>query len=445
MVKKTIIGYMLTNRYAQISYRIGTDGEPETVSAVTGEEQFNIPAVLCKKKGANQWWYGKEAIKYAGQEGGILLENIYELALTGEMLRVDQEDFDPAALLTLFIKRSLGLVNAWVKKDKVGAIMFTVEELTLRTVAMFKQIAAGLEMPPEKIFLQSYCESIYHYVMHQPRELWNQQVLIFDYDGQMKAYRLECNRKTTPVAVFVQAQEFPQFPRYIPVKIPIQPDKAAAEKAAEAERGRFPPPTAAPPPPEADREFLALAGQMCHERFISAVYLVGEGFKADWLGESLKFLCRGRRVFQGNNLYSKGACYGAGEKYRPTEISTAQVFLGEDKLKSNIGMKVRRRGQDSYFAVLDAGVNWYEQQNQCDLIMDEGNELSFIITSLTGGVVTERILLFEDLPERPPRTTRLQLHFRMSAADRVEVTVTDQGFGDLFPATGTKWVREFTV
>ena len=44
-------------------------------------------------------------------------------------------------------------------------------------------------------------------------------------------------------------------------------------------------------------------------RIITTVYLVGEGFEGGWMKNSLTFMCRGRRAFMGNNLYSKGACY----------------------------------------------------------------------------------------------------------------------------------------
>ncbi|MDR2889009.1 MAG: DUF5716 family protein [Lachnospiraceae bacterium] len=455
---RTIIGYVLGQRYSQISFCDIKGGEPETVSAVMGSEAYNIPTVLCKKRGTNRWFYGKEAIKYAGQEEGILLENIYDLACTGEPVQVDNEEFDPVALLTLFIKRSLSLMTTAVKKEDVAAVMFTVSELNLRTVAVFDQIAIGLELPPEKVYLQSYRESIYQYVMHQPKELWNQQVLVFDYDGQMNTYRLTCNRNTTPTAVFVEREEGYLLPVLGEGNRPerIRADKERTDRSEESgtdkEKTDHPEGFGADNDGaevaltyrKMDQEFKEFAEQMCKDRFVSSVFLVGEGFKGDWPEESLRFLCRGRRVFQGNNLYSKGACFGAREKCQPTDISTTQVFLGEDKLKANIGMKVLKRGIETYFAVLDAGQNWYELKNQCELILDD-QELSFIITSLTGGVITERIVFLEGMPERAPRTTRLAMQFRMTAADRVQVVATDKGFGDFYPASGKEWVREFST
>ena len=38
-------------------------------------------------------------------------------------------------------------------------------------------------------------------------------------------------------------------------------------------------------------------------------------------------------------------------------------------MKSNIGMKVRRQGEESYQALLDAGINWYEAQNTMEFYL----------------------------------------------------------------------------
>ena len=60
-----MLGYDLGHRFAQISYCGMGETEPETVSAVTGTEQYNIPVALCKRSGVGQWYYGKVAVKFA--------------------------------------------------------------------------------------------------------------------------------------------------------------------------------------------------------------------------------------------------------------------------------------------------------------------------------------------------------------------------------------------
>lgn len=146
-------------------------------------------------------------------------------------------------------------------------------------------------------------------------------------------------------------------------------------------------------------------------------------------------LCRGRRVFQGNNLYSKGACYGARAKQQPGENGQNYVYLGKDMLKANIGLEASFRGQDSYFALLDAGVNWYDARRECDFLLNEDHSFSLRITPLTGREVKEVAVTLDGVPERPARTTRIHLTVFLSDADTVQLKMEDMGFGEMFPAS----------
>ena len=49
-----VVGFDLNNRFAQISYCRIDQSEPDTLSVVAGEEEFNIPCVILKKKSTSQ-------------------------------------------------------------------------------------------------------------------------------------------------------------------------------------------------------------------------------------------------------------------------------------------------------------------------------------------------------------------------------------------------------
>lgn len=422
--KKVVVGYDLGRERAQISYCGLEESEPETVSAVAGTEQYNIPAVLCKRRGVSQWYYGKEAVKFAEEEDGILVEELLTLAERGEDVLVEGESFDPAALLTLFVKRSLSLLGMRVSLNQIEALMFTVEELTPRIVDVLGKVAAGLQLKAKHVAFQNYSESFYAYTLHQEREIWKNDVVIFEYYHSLKMLCLECNRRTRPQVVFTWQRDFPEIERRV-----WKEDEAERQVQME----------------ELDALFLHLAGEALSDRVVSTIFLLGDGFKESWMKESLKLLCRNRRVFQGNNLYSKGACHGMKERLQPSREWQEYVYLGDEKLKSNVGLRALRQGEESYFAVLDAGTNWYEASSEFDIILEDGNTVEFVITPLTGGNVTGRTVSLEGLPERPARTTRLNVQVEMASVNQVIITIMDKGFGELFKSSGKAWTRTITV
>ena len=406
--EKVIVGYDLGNKYAQIScYVTGSEEEIRTLSSVAGSSVYTIPLALSKRQGVNQWFYGSEAIRYAGEEEGILVENLLKLARDGEPVQIDGTPIDPVALLTLFLKRSLGLLSQVTNTERIGALMITCEELDHRMLEVLTAATEGLHLKTDQICFQSHVESFYYYNLYQPEELWRHKTILCEYgDASIRTYCMECNRHTTPVVAYMEEREFPF------------------------------------PVPESDEKMQEIAKKLCENQMISSVYLIGEAFSRDWMKESLRYLCKGRRVFQGNNLFSKGACYGMMERLTPGENGKNHVFLGKDKLKSNIGMKVLRQGEESYQALLDAGINWYEAKNTMEFYLLEGRAVEILITSLTGKGNRIARIVPEELQEG---IIRLRISVGMRDDTHLKVELEDLGFGTFRAATHHIWKEEIEL
>lgn len=166
-----LVGYDLGEQYSQISYCLYGKGDVEMVATVVGTKQYNIPTMLCKRKGVNQWYYGKDALKYREEEDMLPVEGLISMARKGEEIELDGEMFDPVALLTLFMKRSMTLMNFIASIENIDAIMFTVDDLDDRMVEILAKAAANLNLKTSRIYFQSHTESFYFFMLHQPPEL----------------------------------------------------------------------------------------------------------------------------------------------------------------------------------------------------------------------------------------------------------------------------------
>lgn len=425
MKDKIIIGYDLGNTYSQISYCTYDSDVPETLSLVTGGENYNIPTLLYKRQGVNQWFYGKEALKHAAMNDGYLVQDLLVKARNGEKVIIENEEFDPVALLTLFVKRSLALISTISQSVYIDALMVTCEVLDNTMIDILNRVLSGLGLKTKNVCFQGYVESFYFYTLYQPEDLWLRQVLVCNYvSDYIKVYRLECNRRTTPVVAFVDEEEFSFIQNS-----ELPQDESLRKTIAE----------------QMDNRFLSILHDVCEGRMISSAYLIGEGFQDDWMKESLRYLCRGKRVFQGNNMYSKGACLGMKEKLSSSEKGKAHVFLGNEKLKANIGMKVLRQGEDSYYALMDAGVSWFEAHCSLEFILDEGNCFSIIITPLNGRDIKMAQVTLDGLPMRTGGASRLHLEMKMTSENTIQLIVEDLGFGELLPSSHQKWTESFEV
>lgn len=423
-----VLGYDIGDDVSQISYMAMDADMPETLSILAGAELYNIPTVLCKRNDVNQWFYGKEAIKHAQGDDGILIDHILLAIKEGKRINVDDKDFDPVTLLTLFIKRTLSLLSMELSLEYVDGVMFTMEGLNHRMIQAFKTVSEGLGLKNAKIFYQSHEESFFNYMIYQPDDMLRHTVLAYDYNfGAMKVYRMKFNPVTKPVVVTIDSGSYlnMELPKH---SIPDDPVKKGETIT------------------KLDNDFYEIVEKECEGKIVSSVFLLGDGFRDGWTKKSLEFLCKKRRVFQGNNLFSKGASIAARIRLEEKREETSRyVYLGDDKLKANVGMKIQKQGVECYHALLDAGVNWFDASTTLEAIIETGNKISLQVVPLTGGGSRTVNIILDGLDERESRTTRILMHMNMVSATRLKVMVKDLGFGEIVPSSEKIWNEEFNV
>ena len=415
-IGKYIIGYELGKKHVQISYLKIGDKEPETFSTVAGQEQYNIPFVMYKQEDKNLWYIGKEALAKYEEMGGVLLTDFLENAYRQETTEVNLETYDSAALLALFVKRSLSYLSFVAPVEKQAAIMFTVETLNQKTVEVLREMVEYLQMPQVLIQFMGKEESFFYYNLHTDPSLWANRVYMYEMqENKLQSYQLYLNRQTKPVVTLIEKKEYEEFPMY-----------ENEEPTGEEKEVR-------------DQIFLEYVTEDMEEKIVSTVYLIGDGFLGEWYQKSVRFLCGKRRVFLGNNLYSKGACFALLDKMEPTELSVSYVYLGTDKVKANVGMELIRQGAPSYLAILDGGSSWYDCKKEWDMILEGDNRLVFRITPLDGKNTTRAEIVLHGLLMNKSPLCRIRAEGYMENPTTLKLKFREMGFGEFYPSQGQYW------
>lgn len=342
------------------------------------------------------------------------------LARDNTSIKVNEEELTGEYLLEIFVKKALAMLSAYIVSEDIAAVAFTMKDMNTDVLKMLKNISKHAVYRKTEIYFLSHEDCFFQYMIHQPEEMWVHDVLLYDYrsDG-IKSYRLSMNRKTNPVACFIDTTHYPQM------KISDLSDKSETAKSVFYR--------------QLDATLLEIVRRNCERGIITSVFLLGDSFSKDWCRESLKYMCRGRRVFQGNNLFSKGACYGARERIYPSTLFTSYVYLSGDKLRANIGMTCNRGQNEVYYPILDAGTNWYEAQSVFDVILAKNNIITLNIAPVDGRKTRIARISLEGLKVRGNKTNRVELRFYMEDANAVQIQITDKGFGEFFPSTGQVW------
>ena len=435
-----ILGMDLDDRYAQISCWLPGEQKPETLSAEAEGEEYMIPAVLCRRTDRDVWTYGREALQTAERGEGVLVDHLLSSALQGKKVEAGGEIFEATALLALFIKRSLSLLGGTSRGalrgyrglEKADFFMFTFEKVDRQALEMVERVALLLSLSPERVSCQSRAESFFYYNINQPEELWRHLCMICDFGGRtLKTMLFEANHHTRPATVTVSEEEQASLTRHIPEGKEYEVKEPSGEMAEEM-----------------DEAFLALFQKLSAGKIIDTIYLIGDGFEGNWYQKTLSALCMNRRVFRGNNLYSKGACYGGGYKAAQKSRQKAgqeYVYLGADMLKVNLGLDAVKRGEAIYFSLLDAGMNWFDARGECDFLLDQDYAFSLRLSPVSGRKARQIVVTLSGVPERPPGTTRIHLTVSCPDAETVKLRMEDKGFGDFFPSSGLAWEESFSL
>ena len=338
------------------------------------------------------------------------LETIAYSAHNLYMRAIRHESDEIVHLLREFIENSLS------RFESIEQIVFTVPELNVDIVRMLKGIAKRMGIDKDNVYVQDYKESFCNFMIYQPKELWQYEAALFHCDRhEVKAYMLRKLRTGYGKGrdAFITVDE---------VASARMEELAAVYPVLNVDRAK-----------EADIQFKQFVQGVFDKKLVSSVFLVGEGFENNWYPQSLKVLCNGRRAFLGNNLYSKGACYAAYKRSLGYEDSL--IYLDETKMMDQICLRLRMQGVDKWYPIVSWGSRWYESDMQCEILLENTDDIEIHIESLVGAEMRVERVSLEGLPKRKNYTLRLQVKVMMRNEKCCCISFKDMGFGEFFPAT----------
>ena len=195
----------------------------------------------------------------------------------------------------------------------------------------------------EKIFFCKVIGRVFSIMCsNQKKELWYHASALFEYNqSHISSWLMKTDSRTKPALVRVLPGE----------KVELGYPSGRSSEEWNARR---------------DQKFLELIQKYFSGRSgVVHNFLIGDSFDKTWAVESLQYLCRKRHVFQGRNLYTKGACYAVVcRRLHIGKNLDNYLYASEDMVEYNIGMQMDIRGQNTDYMLISAGINWYEARVQ---------------------------------------------------------------------------------
>ena len=358
-----------------------------------------------------------EAVYFAREKSGQLVDDLYEVCKKEDSVQLFGEQVEPWELLGVFLREMLKFLGVTDVVKNTKCLVITSPELEDTQVKNLEKACQDIGFGKNQYMLMDHGECFYYYSLTQKRETWNRSIGWYSFHQDEVEFRqLTMDGGTRPVLVRLEEPKVTTLPS-------LTADEEKREKAVEARD-------------EAYRDFIK---ETLGTGLFSSIQITGYGFDPKWAKKSIGSLCMQRRkVYYGNNLFAKGAC-AAGKERMEDKILKGYRYMSPALVLKDIGMDMRVMGAPAYYPLIEAGKNWYECKASCELILDDTTELVFVVGTFGEKQKKKVIMGLPGLPERPNKTTRLSLSLAYVSQKRCRVQVKDLGFGEMFPSSGKVW------
>ncbi len=398
MSKRTLlVGLDLGERYSQLAVY-----DPVRVEA----------DLMCQTE-ENPEGYIETSVSLEGKEP---IRDFWSRIKEGRTIEVDGRESSPVNVLAYFFRKTLALTRKKYPSETIKQLVVTTEGVSEPIAAIIYEALAKLNINKDRALVMERKQCFAYYVMYQSKELWTNDVGLFDYhDRVLNYYQLQLDRRKTPVLVSVHHR-------------PLQDAADMMEKDPEHKGVLFE---------------NAVQG-LIHKQILSSLYMTGEGFEEEWCQDVFKQLCVGRRLFLGNNLFVSGACFAAREMGEDRRLQE-YLMMDENMVSSRITMDIYRHGKQGDCVLVKAGEPWFQVKKELEVIPDGDEELCLRIYNAFTKEDKKILVELEPVQGRVDRHCRLGLKLLFTDAHTCVLTIRDMGFGEEYPSSNRIWEKVLQI
>lgn len=390
------IGVDLREEYSQLALLVPQGQEPKPVGDPREESgETKIPTVV--------------TIPGTKETIGHFLEKI----VNDEPVYAAGVETDAVNVLAAYFQKILSFTRREYPEGMIRRLVVTTKYRDFRFVSQIYRALEKLGIGKDRAMVVDRRQCFVYYVLNQKKDLWVNQVGLFDYeDHEITYYQMHMDRYQHPPLVTVSQKEYPDY-----AKMLEEPGIDISEKPSVVE---------------------TMVQGALHGQVITSVYMTGKGFADGFADAVMTQLCVGRHVFRGDNLYVFGACFVARE-YSGEKKMEPFLYMDEDTIPVNISMQAYTNAKVQEIVLAKAGTPWYQVDCEVDLISDGEDELQIRVSDMRQRSAHTHILTMDGIRGRLDRKARIGLQIRFAGVDKCIFTLRDKGFGSFFPSSHRIW------
>jgi hypothetical protein len=379
------------------------DSEADTV-------QFEMTAY--KYKGENRWIFGEAGYRDFMSGSCVRVDDFLQALLEGKTITVEELEYAPADILSAYLQFLFGTVERENDGMTIGVAAVCTGLFYRSFLDVLRDVLRKI-LPDTQLAFLTKEDCFAAYALSVKEELYRNYVALFEYDGTtllQKRMELRTAGKRNIV--------------------PMEERSTAISGETDGEK---------------DEQLQKAAEEFLHKEVYSAVYLTGKGFETEYSYDRfLTYVCGRRRVFLGQNLYSRGACFyilDALYGKNPRKY----ILQSTSHIPCDVDIELIERGVQKVYRIVYAGSTWYDAGKNADFIVKGNASLKINLTPPENRPAEQLVISLDSLPKRPDRATRIGVEVFFENESVMKVRVRDKGFGSFYKASDVCVERELNL
>lgn len=418
--QELIIGLDLQDDFSQISYSKDLSTKPETILVDGKVENYLIPTVVGLRKDIKRWVYGQEALQLEKEARADIVKNLLDRIKKQERIELYGSSFSATYLMERFLYRILMEIKKKWPGKTILKMVITVEEVEPKILEVIYKALENLGLKEDRVQIQSHIQSYIYYALSQEPDLWMNDIGLFNFNKKGLRYtQILIQRRETPYFAEVYSKEYKNLLKQNLLK----------EVDLKENLGYI---------------LENVIKDALYKQIVSTIYFTGVFFLNGIPEYTLNNISQGRRVFVGQNLFCKGACYFA-QKLAGGKGLDHMILLLDDTIHYSISIKGYDKKEEKDILLAEIGTPLYESPSRTELILDNEDKILYTIRDKHGRIIREDLIFLNNLPKRPNKTSRIEVLLFFLNKSRFKIQIKDKGFGEIYPATDQVWEKEVII
>lgn len=382
----------------------------ENFAYVSNNEDKNVlsfPFAVGRNLNTNTWFIGEEAKNENIDNVDIVIDKLFYIMGNDGTARIGETSYDAKELTRVFFSNLLS------KFTNIEYVTVVIRQGNVKYLEKLKYALNEIFKDEKKFKVTTYSEAFISYIKSKEAVYYSNLVSLFDFTEKALTYY--------ELVRYIDDNNVEYW------KVNTEEHLALPLDLLSGDAGKK----------VCDKILFDFAKRCIKEEVYNHIILTGLGFEdASYYREFMTYVCSVANVETDISFFAKSASLLAkdivGENF-PNNV----LLITDARTTASIRLIATVDQVKTKIELIKPGEEWFNlKDNYFDVILDDEREVRLEILKIIERVVTEvPIAIPEKMVLRKDKTNLFEIGFEFAEQNRVEISLTDKGFGEFYESS----------